>query len=203
MNADQIAQDVAEQVRQLVAQAERTAEQIIRDAERDADRIRAAAENETHGQVELVRGALEELQAKLGAVPAAAGTPPAAEVEPGPVIVPEPAPPSIPEPSPEPIPEPAPEPTPEPTPPPDEGTPPAAADFEAVTAAAAGQGRREPTRAAVEAPSSTDATSARLVAMNMALDGAARETIEGHLNEVYELDNAGAIVDDVLALAAK
>ena len=188
MNADQIAQDVAEQVRQLVAQAERTAEQIIREAERDAARIRAEAESETHGQVALVRGALEELQAKLGGVPAAAGSP-QAEVEPGPVTVPEPAPPSVPEPSPDPAPEPAPEPVPEPTPPPDEATPPAVAGFEAVTAAAAGR--------------SADTTSARLVAMNMALDGASREEIEAHLAEEFAIDDVGAIVDDVLALAAK
>ena len=50
---------------------------------------------------------------------------------------------------------------------------------------------------------SADATAARLVAMNMALDGASREAIEGHLAETYALDDAGAIVDDVLALAAK
>ncbi len=68
------------------------------------------------------------------------------------------------------------------------------AAFEAVTAAAAGQSadRR-----------STAASAARLVAMNMALDGASREEIEAHLAEEYALDDAGAIVDDVLALAAK
>jgi hypothetical protein len=41
------------------------------------------------------------------------------------------------------------------------------------------------------------------VAMNMALDGASRETIEAHLAEHYALDEASAIVDDVLAFAAK
>jgi outer membrane biosynthesis protein TonB len=183
MDADQIAQDVAEQVREIVAQAERTAAQIIRDAERDAERIRAAAESESEGQLALVRGALAELQSKLGTTQAA----PAAEVEPGPVTVPEPEPPLIPEPAPDPVPEPFPEPVPEPTPPPDEGTPPQAAAFEALAAAAAGR------------PS--DTTGARLVAMNMALDGASREAIEGHLAETYALEDVGAIVDDVLALA--
>ena len=176
MEADRIAEDVAEQVRQIVAQVERLAAQIIRDAERDAERIRAEAKNESQGQVQLVRGALDELQARLGSLPDALG--PQGEVEPGPVTVPEPEPPLIPEPAPEPIPEPAPEPIPEPTPPPDEGTLP-------------------------EAGSSTDAAAARLVAMNMALDGAAREEIEARLAEDYALPDAGAIVDDVLALAAK
>ncbi|MEA2466647.1 MAG: hypothetical protein QOJ57_773 [Thermoleophilaceae bacterium] len=197
MDADQIAQDVAEQVREIVAQAERTAAQIIRDAERDAERIRAAAESESEGQLALVRGALAELQSKLGTSQAA----PAAEVEPGPVTVPEPEPPLIPEPAPDPIPEPFPEPVPEPTPPPDEGTPPQAAAFDALAAAAAGEAGREPGRAAAEAPKPSDTTGARLVAMNMALDGASREAIEGHLAETYALEDAGAIVDDVLALA--
>jgi outer membrane biosynthesis protein TonB len=184
MNADQIAQQVADQVREIVAQAEAHAAQIVRDAEAEADRIRGAAERESESSMQTVRAALDELQTKLGARQA-----PAAEVEPGPVTVPEPEPPAIPEPSPEPIPEPEPEPMPEPAPPPDEATPPQAAGFDRVIAAAAGR--------------SGDAAAARLVAMNMALDGASREQIEAHLAEEYALDDAGAIVDDVLALAAK
>ena len=109
-------------------------------------------------------------------------------MEPGPVTVPEPQPPSEPVPAPEPSPEPSPEPPtepeppviPEPTPPPDEGTPPEV-----------GQAK------------STDAAGARLVAMNMALDGASREEIEAHLARAYALEDAGSIVDDVLSLAAK
>jgi hypothetical protein len=81
-------------------------------------------------------------------------------------------------PGPEPVPEPSPEPVPEPAPPPDEGTPPAAAGAK-----------------------SNDAAGARLVAMNMALDGASREQIEAKLAAEYELDDASAIVGDVLTLA--
>ncbi len=84
----------------------------------------------------------------------------------------------VPEPEPQPVPEPQPPPVPEPTPPPDEGTLPEGTD-------------------------NGDAAAARLVAMNMALDGAAREAIETHLAENYSLDDVAAIVDDVLALAAK
>ncbi len=181
MDADRIAQDVAEQVRQLVAQAERAAAQIVRQAEAEAARIRAEAESESESKLATVRATLDELQSKLGQR--------RAEVEPGPVTVPEPEPPTVPEPTPEPVPEPAPEPVPEPAPPPDEGTPPQVAEFEGVVAAAAGR--------------STDTTAARLVAMNMALDGASREQIEAHLAEEYALDDTGALVDDVLALAAK
>ena len=39
--------------------------------------------------------------------------------------------------------------------------------------------------------------------MNMALDGASKEAIAAHLAEHYELDDAGAIADDVLALSGK
>ena len=185
MDADQIARDVAERVKQIVAEAESRAAEIVRDAESHAARIRADAESESESKLKVVRAALDELQSKLGQRQAAA-----AEVEPGPVTVPEPEPPNIPEPSPEPVPEPEPQPVPEPTPPPDEATPPRPpepAAFDAVTAAAAGR--------------SNDASAARLVAMNMALDGASREQIEAHLAEEYALDDAGSIVDDVLALA--
>jgi hypothetical protein len=183
MDADQIAQEVAGKVREIVADAEARAAKIIRDAEARAAEIRAQAETESESKLQTVRAALDELQSKLGARQAAA------EVEPGPVTVPEPEPPAVPEPAPDPAPEPEPPSIPEPTPPPDEGTPPVPSSFEAVTAAAAGR--------------SSDATAARLVAMNMALDGASREAIEAHLAEEYALEDAGAIVDDVLALAAK
>ena len=76
----------------------------------------------------------------------------------------------------------APEPFPEPTPPPDEGTPPAA-----------GNG----------AAKSGDAVAARLVATNMALDGASRAEIERALADGYELDDSGTLIDDVLAKTAK
>jgi hypothetical protein len=76
---------------------------------------------------------------------------------------------------------------PEPAPPPDEGTPPQIAVNGAVPDAAA---------------KSDDAAGARLVAMNMALDGASREEIEAHLAETYALDDAGSLVDDVLALSS-
>ena len=191
MDAEQIAQDVAARVRQIVADAEARAAKIIRDAEARAAEIRAQAENESEDKLKVVRAALDELQSKLGQRQATA------EVEPGPVTVPEPEPPAVPEPSPDPVPEPEPQPVPEPTPPPDEATPPQPpepAAFEAVTAAAAGQSAGD---------RSTDASAARLVAMNMALDGASREEIEAHLAEEYALEDAGALVDDVLALAAK
>jgi len=183
MDAEQIVQEVADRVREIVSDAEQRAAQIVRDAEQEASRIRARAETEGQERLAQVRAALDEVQVKLDGGASAASV--EAEVEPGPVIVPEPEPPDIPEPAPDPPPEPAPPLIPEPTPPPDEGTPPQ------VGAKPGAE------------PKADDPAGARLVAMNMALDGASREAIEGHLAESYSLDDAGAIVDDVLAFAAK
>jgi outer membrane biosynthesis protein TonB len=190
MDAEQIANDVAEKVRNLIAEAEQRASQIVSEAEDEATRIRARAEADARKQFDEVKSAFEELQSRFGGN-APAASPRIAEVEPGPVIVPEPEPPPVPEPTPdpvpnpvpapEPVPEPAPDPMPEPAPAPDEGTPPVAAN-----------GSR-----------STDAAGARLVAMNLALEGASREQIEAKLAAEYDLDDAGAIADDVLALAGK
>jgi hypothetical protein len=94
------------------------------------------------------------------------------EVEPGPVTVPEP--------EPVPVPEPEPVPVPEPTPPPDEATPPSADDRVAK---------------------SDDDGGARLVALNMALDGASREEIEAKLAEDFSLADSNKLVDEVLAVA--
>ena len=178
MDGEQIVRDVAEKVRTLITDAEERAATIVREAEADAKRIREQAEAESRERLADIRRAFEELQGKLGA-----------EVEPGPVTVPEPEPPAVPEPEPPPTPEPsppdpAPEPEPplipEPTPPPDEGTPPSAAN---------GAGK------------SDDAGGARLVAMNMALEGASREQIVARLDQDYALDDPGAVADQVIALA--
>ncbi|MDX6582738.1 MAG: hypothetical protein QOI10_1922 [Solirubrobacterales bacterium] len=176
---------MAEKVRTLIDDAEAKAAKIVSDAEADAKGIRERAETESQERIAAARSAFEELQSKLGL---------GGEVQPGPVVVPEPEPPSTPEPGPAPVPEPTPEPTPEPepaivpepTPPPDEATPPAAAANGAVVGA-----------------KPDDTTAARLVAMNMALDGASREAIEAHLAENYSLADGGSLVDDVLALASK
>jgi outer membrane biosynthesis protein TonB len=182
MDGEQIVREVAEKVRALVDDAEKRAAEIVREAEVDAKRIREQAEAEGRERLAEVRRAFEELQGKLGV---------GAEVEPGPVTVPEPEPPAVPEPEPPPTPEPtppepAPEPEPpsipEPTPPPDEGTPPSADNG---------------------ASKSDDAAGARLVAMNMALEGASREQIVAKLQGNYELDDPGAVADQVIALAAK
>jgi outer membrane biosynthesis protein TonB len=179
MDGEQIVHDVAEKVRALINDAEQRAAEIVRNAEDDAKEIRARAEAEGRERLAEIRKAFDDLQGKLGA-----------EVEPGPVTVPEPEPPAVPEPEPPPTPEPAPTPSPplepptipEPEPPPDEGTPPAAANG---------------------GSKSDDEAGARLVAMNMALEGASRDEIVAKLEADYELGDPGSVADQVLALAAK
>jgi vacuolar-type H+-ATPase subunit H len=193
MGAEEIVKDVADRVRAIVTEAEERAAEIVREAEADAKRIRERAESEGAERLAEVRQALDDLQGKLSGGQARAAAPSSngakAEVEPGPVVVPEPEPPPETDPGPAPVPEPAPDPAPEPepatipepTPPPDEGTPPSADE------PAAGR--------------SDDVAAARLVAMNLALDGASKEAIVEQLERDYELDDPGAVADDVLALA--
>jgi outer membrane biosynthesis protein TonB len=202
-DTEKIVSEVADRVRELVSDAEQRATEIVREAEEEAKRIRARAETEGHERLAEVRRALEELQGKLGVEGGGAegggASTGRSEVDPGPVRVPEPTPDPVPEPSPEPVPEPSPEPVPEPTPeripeptpPPDEGTPPTPAPTEQI-AADAGNGTK-----------SSDTASARLVAMNMALDGASREEIDTTLAADYDLDNRAKLVDEVLARAGR
>jgi outer membrane biosynthesis protein TonB len=173
MDGEQIARDVAERVRELVAEAEDKAAAIVRDAEADAKRIRDGAEAEAAERLAEVRAGLEELQGKLGAAGVAE-----AEVTPGPVTVPEPSPPDIPEPTPDPVPDPVPGPAPVPEPTPGPGPD------------DAGNGDR-----------SQDKSAARLVAMKMALDGSSREEIDAHLAENYDIEHREKLLDDVLARA--
>ena len=182
MDGEQIVREVADKVRTLISEAEERAAAIVREAEADAKRIREQAEAEGRERLAEVRRAFDDLQSKLGG---------SSEVEPGPVTVPEPEPPGVPEPEPPPVPEPTPpdppaEPEPpmipEPTPPPDEGTPPAAGNGGAKT---------------------DDEAGARLVAMNMALEGASRDEIVAKLESDYELGDPGAVADQVISLAGK
>lgn len=194
-DTEKIVSDVADRVRELVDDAERRATEIVREAEAEAKRIRARAEAEGQERLAEVRKALDELQGKLGTTSTGES-----EVEPGPVRVPEPTPDPVPEPGPSPVPEPTPQPTPEPTPeripeptpPPDEGTPPSSSPAAQVPANDAGDGAK-----------SRDAASARLVAMNMALDGSSREDIEAALADGYDLDDRAKLVEDVLAKAGR
>ncbi len=192
MDTDKIVGDVAEVVRDLVSrtlsQAEERAEEIIATAEKEAqsllDRaqgeaatIREKAERDAERRLKAIQAALAEVQSKLG-VGAEVPTSPVPEPEPEPPVVPEPTPPD-PAPEPEPVPEPEPPLIPEPTPPPDEATPP--------QVAAEPNGK------------SNDDAGARLVAMNMALEGATRDEARARIKAEYECSDLDGLIDDIFA----
>jgi outer membrane biosynthesis protein TonB len=149
--------------------------------------------------------------------------------EPTPDPVPEPTPDPVPEPTPDPVPEPTPEPSPEPTPDPGppqpdlpdapdveppvpepDVTPPAAdststEDLIAQLRGGDGSANGSATNgSAAPAVSESDQAAARLVAMNMALDGASREDIAAKLRDDFgDGVDHDAVLDDVLARAAR
>ncbi len=193
MDTEKIVGDVAEVVRDLVSrtlkEAEERAEQIIAAAENEAksvlDRahgeaaeIRRKAESDADTRLSAIQAALAEVQAKIG-VSGEVPTSPVPVPEPEPPVVPEPTPPPPdPAPSPEPAPEPEPPLIPEPTPPPDEATPPQVA---------ATNGK------------ANDDASARLVAMNLALEGATREQAKEQIEAEYDCEDLDGLIDDIFA----
>jgi outer membrane biosynthesis protein TonB len=198
MDTEKIVGDVAEVVRDLVSrtltQAEERAEQIIDAAEKEAksviDRaqgeaaeIRKKAERDADSRLSAIQAALAEVQAKIG-IRGEVPTSPVPAPEPEPPVVPEPAPPPPdPSPAPEPVPEPEPPLVPEPTPPPDEATPPQVA----ATAKPRANGK------------SNDDASARLVAMNLALEGATREQAKAQIEAEYDCADLDGLIDDIFA----
>jgi outer membrane biosynthesis protein TonB len=182
MDPEQIAREVADGVRGVLAEAERRADEIVREAEDEATRIRARAESDARKRLEEVSSAFQDLKGKLAGESAEVIPEPPPVPEPEPPATPEPEPPPIPEPTPDPVPEPVPTPpsVPEPTPPPDEADPPSVA---------------------ANGAASPDKAAARLVAMKMALDGSSREAIDAHIVANYDVDNRQALLDDVLARA--
>lgn len=73
---------------------------------------------------------------------------------------------------------------------------------DAATLAGAGV-REEPPDAASNGARSEDEAGARLVALNMALEGASREDAERYLGAHYELADVEALLDDVYASAGR
>jgi outer membrane biosynthesis protein TonB len=194
MDTDKIVGDVAEVVRDLVArtlsQAEERAGQIIDAAESEAksvvDRandeaaeIRRKAEADAEARLSAIQAALKEVQAKIG-IGGEVPTSPVPTPEPEPPVIPEPEP--DPSPSPEPVPEPEPPLIPEPTPPPDEATTPQVA---ARPSSANGK--------------SNDDAGARLVAMNMALEGATREQARSRIEAEYDCADLDGLIEDIFS----
>jgi hypothetical protein len=204
-NADveRIAADVSERVREALADAERRAgeivagaeeraREIVSEAEADAERIRSGAERQARERVARARAVLEELGTALG------------EDEPEPEAATPPEPAELPEPA-EPPEPPAPE----------------DAPTEAIPQPVVAESREGPSTDELIAQLKAGATdvppaaprdvaaddggeaAARLVAMNMALDGASREEVDRHLAEGFAVGNRGALIDEVFARVGK
>jgi outer membrane biosynthesis protein TonB len=207
-DADKLASQAAERVREAIESAEARAREIVADAEKEADRIRSRAAADATERIERARAAVDrlvvqadELRDAVGGLGrgsrdggATAEAPTAPEIDPTPVTVPEPEPAREPEPTPPSTPEPEPPGEPEPQPPEvPEPTPPG--------------GDRPSTEHLLEqvkaGNSRPDEGAARLVAMKMALDGKPRDEVERHLAENYDLASADALLDDVYSRAGK
>jgi hypothetical protein len=102
MDADQLAKQAADRVREVIAEAERQAEEILADARAEAERIRNQAEGQARERVDAARKALEQLEGDLGGAPnpladdpqtpeTAQAGPEAAVAPPEPAIEPKPA----------------------------------------------------------------------------------------------------------------
>lgn len=208
-----------------ITAARAEAERILAEARAESATLLGRARSDADGHVAAAREAVEDLvgQAEsllaqvtaLGdrvsaAAPANAGpvavsattVGAAAEVPGGPVIVPEPTPPPILEPDPEPAPGPAPESEPQWT----EATTTEEliAQLRAASAGEPDAAEPEPAPQAPVAVSGSDLGAARLVAMNMALEGASREQISSQLDaEFGPVDGTEELLDDVLARAGR
>ena len=199
---------------EIEQRAEREAEQLLSSAREEADGIVDRAREEAQGRIEQAQGAVEslvtqaeDLRSRVGslgesligtsAVAAPEAAVPGPESAAEPEIDPEPAP--EPEPDPEPEPEPEPEPAPDPEP---VATGDASTD-DLIAQLRGGAGAEAPTAASspvAAASSSEDLAAVRLVALNMAMDGAGRDEIETQIAQEFgTVAGLDALLDDVLA----
>ncbi|WP_210492585.1 DivIVA domain-containing protein [Patulibacter sp. SYSU D01012] len=214
-----LAAGASERVRRIVAAAEETAESLERDARDEADRVRADAEHEARERVSAVRGAttsllqrvaaldaevgrvLEDLGGEVPAAVAGSVSPESRHVTAGAPDGGLPTPEQLDAPA-APVVEPDPEPAPAPAA--SSATPPAAPD--PVPSAVAGPAPTTPPTAAPApaattppAERSTDEAGARLVALDLLLDGTPREEIDRRLAERYALPDRAGLLDELYA----
>lgn len=179
-----IADLAAERVSEIVAAAEATAAEIEADARREADEVLAKAGEEARQRVEQAHSAVESLVSQaeglrsrvgsLGAELSDGSEPEKPEAEEAPLAEPEASAPEAEE-------------------------HPAQTSAEPEPAATAGGEDSRPDETAAD-----DAGAARLVAMNMALEGADREAIAARLSADFaSLAEAEELVDDVLERAGR
>ena len=194
--ADTLATGASEHVRQIVAAAEASAAEIEAEADREAKALRDAAAAEGREHVARVseaaraltdriaameaelRRLVEGLEAELGSDAAAVAREPETT--------------SVPEPAPAPRATPAPEPAP--------AEPAAEAEVDDVADHAVDA---EPDEAPADKPAERDrgddSEGARLIALNMALNGSPREETDRYLAEHFNLDDREVMLDEVYA----
>jgi hypothetical protein len=203
--ARSLAEQAAASVKEAIESASRRAEEIVAAAGREAEQIRVRAEADARERIERAQEAVDrllaqadELRAAVSALGDAAGPAqkaerPEPEVDPTPATVPEPEPAREPEPTPPPTPEPQPPVQPEPQPPQvPEPSPPSGSSSTEQLIEQLKRGQAQP-----------DEAGARLVAMNLALDGKPREEVARRLAEDYALEDASGILDDVYSRVGK
>ena len=217
----------------LLAGARAESDGIVARAREEAaarvDEARAAVEGLV-AQADDLRARVGTLAGSIGAGATSAEVPgPVTVPEPTPPTIPEPTPDPVPEPIPDPVPEPTPDPTPEPQPPapdpdpvpqpgidpappvPDPGPEPQvpAADGVSTEDLIAQLRGGEPAPVAngssgEHGEAATADVSVRLVAMNMALEGASREQIASQVNSEFgQVADLDGMLDDILARAGR
>jgi hypothetical protein len=177
----------AEQVRAIVEAAERETEEQLRRVQQAADGLGARAdeiERELERLAEGIREAVRRLREDLKQLSAAGPAAPAAH--------PAPPAPAVADPAPEPVAKGAVVAHAEP---PDEVKP---AEERTGEVEAPEEGEAPPVP---NAPASPGSEGARVIALNMALNGSPREETAAYLAENFELDDPDALLDDVYARA--
>lgn len=168
-----LAATASDQIRVIIEAAEQTAAQITTEAEQEAERIRREAEDEARGIRGQARGEIDALLESIrrGLSSASSGLEQLEQLLATPATA-----------------------SPPPTAPPPE-RPAAAAPAPAATRTASA-----PVAAETSGDADVDIESARLVALNMALDGnASRDDIDRYLSENFSLSDRKALLDDVYA----
>ena len=192
--AEEITDEATRRAEEIVAEAEGRAKEIEAEADAAAAKTVALSEDQARERIERARKALDELGLALGSVEPAEGSDPEGRSE-----APQPEGSDPFEPDPEPAPQPEPEPEPEPEPAPDPEPTPGKPSTEELIAQLKGAEVASESSAA----GGGDEAGARLVAMNMALDGASREDVEKRMADEFGLSDPDALLDEVFDRAGR
>lgn len=182
MDFEKLAEEISGRVRDAVAEAEEQARKIVAEAESEAAKIRARAENDARSQLADVRSALDRLESSITGEQAAVVAEAKAEIDA-----------DVSEPDVEPAPEPD---------QPDEDAEGDDADADDPDQDLDADEGDLPEAEVTGEGDGLDEAGARLVAMEMALDGEDVEAISTRLTEEFGLVNANELASEVHTRAA-